>query len=49
MWREMDPVDPMKVVTHEIYESVSATIPWISRNGLKGNKGSEIKDRKFES
>jgi uncharacterized protein involved in exopolysaccharide biosynthesis len=32
-WEQMDPTDPGKVLAQEVFDTVKAAMPWISRNG----------------
>jgi uncharacterized protein involved in exopolysaccharide biosynthesis len=32
-WRKIDPQDPGKLLAQEVFHSVTARIPWVSRNG----------------
>jgi hypothetical protein len=35
VWREMDVQDPLKLFTQEVFESVSAGMPWAPPNGSR--------------
>jgi hypothetical protein len=32
-WQEIDPQDPGKALAQEVFRTVTARIPWVSRNG----------------
>ena len=35
-WQEIDPQDPRKALAQEVFRTVAARIPWVSRNGNSG-------------
>jgi uncharacterized protein involved in exopolysaccharide biosynthesis len=47
-WREMDAKDPGKVLVQEIFSTVAARVPWVSRNGAgsypRETEEAEVKD-----
>jgi hypothetical protein len=49
-WQEMDPQDPGKLFAQEVFHGVTASIPWVSRNGDRENlPETEVKKEEEES
>ena len=42
LWEKTDPADPGKVLAQEVFDTVKAAMPWVSRNGFQKGPKSKV-------